>query len=179
LSASDAINTPDGKVLSGAASKPAMKVDIRNVMRYFASAVTVVTGALTTGELFGLTVSAFSSVSLDPPLVLICIRNESTATNLFKKSMNYCVNILADDQRPISEKFSLSGEAGRFQNLDYYMGKSGSPVIRGCIGFIDCKIVRVIAAGDHTIFLGEALDVAAEDKPPLLYLNRKYVKLQA
>src|SRR5580700_6850915 len=94
----DPINTSDGKVLSGAASKPPQAVDLRSVMRYFASAVTVVTGALDTGELFGLTVTAFTSVSLLPPLVLICIRNESTATNLLRKSMKYCVNVLAEDQ---------------------------------------------------------------------------------
>ena len=113
----DPINTSDGKVLSGAASMPPQPVDLRLVMRYFASAVTVVTGAMDTGELFGLTVSAFSSVSLNPPLVLICIRNESTATNLLTKSGRFCVNILAEDQQPIAETFSLSGEGGRFVNL--------------------------------------------------------------
>src|ERR1700719_1039344 len=136
----DSINTSDGKVLSGAASKPPQAVDLRSVMRYFASAVTIVTGALDTGELFGLTVSAFSSVSLLPPLVLICIRNESTATSLLSKSGRFCVNILAEDQHPIAEKFSLSGEGGRFTNLDYYIGKGGSPIIRGGIGYIDCKV---------------------------------------
>jgi len=172
-------NTIDtAKVLSGPVSKPPQPVDLRLAMRYFASAVTVVTGALETGELFGLTVSAFTSVSLDPPLVLICIRNESSATNLFRKSMKYCVNILAEHQQSIAEKFSLSGEGGRFQNLDYEIGKGGSPIIRGCIGHIDCKILDVISAGDHTIFIGEAVDVSAVDKKPLLYLNRRYVKLE-
>jgi 3-hydroxy-9,10-secoandrosta-1,3,5(10)-triene-9,17-dione monooxygenase reductase component len=174
----DAINTDNGKVLSGPASKPPQPVDLRLAMRYFASAVTVVTGALETGELFGLTVSAFTSVSLDPPLVLICIRNESSATALFRKSMKYCVNILAEDQRPIAEKFSLTGEGGRFQDLDYKTGKGGSPIIQNTIGFIDCKIVNVIPAGDHTLFIGEATDVYAEEKNPLLYLNRHYVKLE-
>ncbi len=159
--------------------KPPLSVDLRTVMRYFASAVTVVTSSLESGELFGLTVSAFSSLSLDPPLVLICIRNESTAAELFKKSERYCVNILAEDQRPIAEKFSLTGEAGRFVGLDFYLGKSGSPMIRGCIGFIDCRITQIIEAGDHTIFIGEAIAVSAEKKPPLLYLDRHYVKLEA
>jgi len=174
----DPINTREGKVLSGAASKPPQSVDLRSVMRYFASAVTVVTGALDTGELFGLTVSAFSSVSLEPPLVLICIRNESTATNLLAKSRRFCVNILSEDQQSIAEKFSLAGEGGRFMDLSYYTGKGGSPIIRGGIGFIDCKVHQIIPAGDHTIFLGEAIEVAAEEKPPLLYLNRRYVKLE-
>ena len=173
----DTINTADGKVLSGPSSKPAQPVDLRSVMRYFASAVTVVTGALDTGELFGLTVSAFTSVSLEPPLVLICIRNESSATDLLRKSMKYCVNVLAEDQQTIAEKFSLAGEAGRFQNLDFKIGKGGSPVINGAIGYIDCKITQVILAGDHTIFIGEAVDVYAEEKQPLLYLNRRYAKL--
>ncbi|MDA4112057.1 MAG: flavin reductase family protein [Thaumarchaeota archaeon] len=177
-SSEDPINTSDGKVLSGAASKPPQNVDLRSVMRYFASAVTVVTGALESGELFGLTVTAFTSVSLDPPLILICIRNESSATNLLTKSMRFCVNILAEGQQAIAEKFSLSGEAGRFKDLDFYIGKGGSPIIRGSIGFIDCKVVEIILEGDHTIFFGRAVDVSAEEKQPLLYLNRRYVKLE-
>ncbi len=172
------INTSNSKVLSGPVSKPPQVVDLRSVMRYFASAVTVVTGAIETGELFGLTVTAFTSVSLEPPLVLICIRNESSATGLFRKSMKFCVNILAEDQQTIGEKFSLAGEGGRFQNLDYNIGKGGSPVIQGTIGYIDCKIVEIISGGDHTVFIGEAVEVSAEDKKPLLYLNRRYVKLE-
>ncbi len=172
------INTSDGKILSGPASKPPQPVDLRSVMRYFASAVSVVTGALETGELFGLTVTAFTSVSLEPPLVLICIRNESSATGLLRKSMKFCVNILAEHQQEIAEKFSLAGEGGRFLNLDYTIGKSGSPIVRGTIGYIDCRIVDVVSGGDHTVFFGEAVEVSAEDKKPLLYLNRRYVKLE-
>ena len=147
-------------------------------MRHFASHVTVVTGALDSGELFGLTITAFTSVSLEPPLVLICIRNESSATEMFKKSNRFCVNILAEDQRALAEKFSLKGEAGRFLGLDYYIGKGGSPVIRGCLGYIDCKITRHLQEGDHTIFFGQAVDVHGEEKSPLLYLNRSYAKLE-
>lgn len=159
-------------------SKPPQSVDLRAVMRHFASHVTVVTSALDSGELFGLTITAFTSVSLEPPLVLICVRNESSATELFKKSRRFCVNILAENQRTIAEKFSLTGDAGRFIDLDYYLGKGGSPIIRGCLGFIDCKITREFVEGDHTIFFGQALDVQGEEKRPLLYLNRNYAKLQ-
>ena len=158
--------------------KQKLSLDLREVMRYFPSAVTVVTSILPSGEQFGLTVSAFCSLSLDPPLVLICIRNESTATKLFKESMKYCVNILAEDQRPIAETFSLAGEAGRFDHLDYYSGKSKCAIIRNTIGYIDCKIVRVIEAGDHHIFIGEAIDVSAQKKEPLLYIDRRYVNLE-
>lgn len=156
---------------------PSPGLDLRDVMKYFASAVTVVTSALDSGELFGLTVSAFTSVSLNPPLVLISIRNESTATPLFQKAQRYCVNILAEDQQPIAEKFSLQGEAGRFQNLNYYIGKGGSPIIRGCIGYIDCRLEQTIVLGDHTVFIGEVIELAAEKKPPLLYIDRHYVWL--
>jgi flavin reductase (DIM6/NTAB) family NADH-FMN oxidoreductase RutF len=159
-------------------SKPPLNVDIRTVMRHFASHVTVVTGALDSGELFGLTITAFTSVSLEPPLVLICVRNESSATELFKKSNRFCVNILAEDQQALAEIFSLKGEAGRFLGLDYHMGKGGSPVIKGCLGYIDCKITRYLQEGDHTIFFGQAVDVHGEEKSPLLYLNRSYAKLQ-
>ncbi|MDG6905869.1 MAG: flavin reductase family protein [Nitrososphaerota archaeon] len=157
--------------------RPPLKVDIRNIMRHFASHVTVVTGALNTGELFGLTITAFTSVSLDPPLVLFCVRNESSATDLFKKSGRFCVNILAEGQRAVGEKFSLTGEASRFADLDYCIGKGGSPIIRGCLGYIDCKITHDLLEGDHTIFFGEAIDVQGEEKRPLLYLNRNYAGL--
>ena len=159
-------------------AKPPQSVDVRKVMRYFASHVTVVTSALDSGELFGLTVTAFTSVSLEPPIVLICIRNESTATEMFKRTKRFCVNILAEEQRPIAEKFSLTGEAGRFNGLDFQIGKQGSPIINGCLGYIDCRITHFLTEGDHTIFFGMAVDVAAEDKRPLLYMNRNYVKLE-
>ena len=110
--------------------------------------------------------------------MLICVRNESSATELFKKSNRFCVNILAEDQRALAEKFSLKGEAGRFLGLDYYIGKGGSPVIRGCLGYIDCKITRYLQEGDHTIFFGQVVDVHGEEKSPLLYLNRSYAKLE-
>jgi flavin reductase (DIM6/NTAB) family NADH-FMN oxidoreductase RutF len=148
-------------------------------MRFFASAVTVTTGALDSGELFGLTISAFISVSLDPPLVLVSIRNESAAKDLLVRAKRYCVNILAADQQSIAEKFSLAGEAGRFQNLDFYFGKGGSPIIKGCIGFIDCKLVEAVKAGDHTLMIGEAVDVGYEKKEPLLYVDRNYVRLES
>jgi flavin reductase (DIM6/NTAB) family NADH-FMN oxidoreductase RutF len=148
-------------------------------MRYFASAVTVTTGAMDSGELFGLTISAFISVSLDPPLVLVSIRNESAAKDLFTRAKRYCVNILSADQQKIAEKFSLAGEAGRFQNLDYYFGKGGSPIIRGCIGYIDCKLVEAIAAGDHTLMIGEAIEVGYEKKDPLLYVDRNYARIES
>jgi flavin reductase (DIM6/NTAB) family NADH-FMN oxidoreductase RutF len=146
-------------------------------MRYFASAVTVTTGALESGELFGLTISAFISVSLSPPLVLVSIRNESAAKDLFIRAKRYCVNILSAKQQSIAEKFSLQGDAGRFQNLDFYFGKGGSPIIRNCIGFIDCRLVQAIAAGDHTLMIGEAVDVGYEKKDPLLYVDRRYAWL--
>lgn len=166
-------------IFTGAAKgdPPRSDVDLRNVMRYFASAVTVVTSALDSGELFGLTVSAFTSVSLAPPLVLICIRNESSATELFKRAGRYCVNILTRDQQEIAERFSLQGEAGRFQNLSYHIGKVGNPVIHGCIGYIDCRIIDTIPLGDHTLFVGEAKDIDQDKKDPLLYIDRHYVRL--
>ena len=177
----DGTNNREGRAVASPSipeGKQGFPVDLRKVMRYFPSAVTVVTSILPSGEQFGLTVSAFCSLSLDPPLVLICIRNESTATKLFKESMKYCVNILAEDQRPIAETFSLAGEAGRFDHLDYYSGKTKCAIVRNTIGYIDCQIVRVIKAGDHHIFIGEAVDVSAEKKEPLLYIDRHYVRLE-
>jgi len=155
-----------------------LPVDLRKIMRFFPSAVTVVTSILPSGEQFGLTVSAFSSLSLEPPLVLICIRNESNATRLFKESMKYCVNILAENQRPIAETFSMAGEDTRFVGLRYRPGKTGCAMIDDTIGYIDCKIVKIVKAGDHHIFVGEAVDVQAEKKEPLLYIDRHYVKLE-
>ncbi len=162
----------------GTSDKGIEGVDLRNIMRYFPSAVTEPTGALDSGELFGLTVAAFTSGSLAPPLVLICIRNESTARDLFTRAGRYCINILAKDQQKIGEIFSLAGEGGRFLNLNFYIGKGGSPIIRGCIGYIDCKMDQIIAVGDHTLFIGEAVDIGWEKKDPLLYIDKHYVQLE-
>jgi len=137
-------------------------------MRYFASAVTVVTGTLDTGELFGLTVSAFSSVSLEPPLVLICIRNESSATNLLTKSRRYCVNILAEDQEALSRDFAVSG-GDKFTGVGWRPAANGAPLLDGALAWVECELELAHEAGDHELVLGAVQGMGVRRGRPLIY----------
>ncbi|MEM3185727.1 MAG: flavin reductase family protein [Conexivisphaerales archaeon] len=149
-------------------------IDIRAVMRYFADGVTIVTGVSRKGDLFGITVTSFTSVSLSPPLVLVCIANSASATKMIKDSRRFCVNLLTADQKDLSERFAYVEESKRFLGVKYKIGRTGSPILEDSCGYIDCTLFKWTKAGDHTIFLGNAIDVYAEGKLPLIYYNRGY-----
>ena len=146
----------------------------RDVLGRFATGVTVVTGLLD-GRPFGLTCKSFTSVSLDPPLVLFCPARTSRAWPLIQRSGHFCVNILAADQEGISRTMASRG-ADKFADVVWAPSEAtGSPVLAGTIGFVDATIVSVHEAGDHFVVVGRVLDlVAADDARPLLYFRGDY-----
>jgi 3-hydroxy-9,10-secoandrosta-1,3,5(10)-triene-9,17-dione monooxygenase reductase component len=146
----------------------------RDVLGRFATGVTVVTGLLD-GRPLGLTCQSFTSVSLDPPLVLFCPARTSRAWPLIQRSGHFCVNILAADQEGISRTMASRG-ADKFADVVWAPSEAtGSPVLAGTIGFVDATIVSVHEAGDHFVVVGRVLDlVAADDARPLLYFRGDY-----
>ncbi len=123
-------------------------------------------------EIQGMTVSAFSSVSLDPPLVLICADKTSNTHALLQRSGCFAVNILAADQADLALHFAdKTREATRFQGLSCGRGVTGAPLIPGVVASIDCVTLDNVDAGDHVIHVGRADHVATYDRPPLLYLR--------
>ena len=148
----------------------------RQVMGNFATGITVVTTRDANGNPYGLTVNSFTSVSLDPVLVLVCLDNRLSGLDSFKNSKHFGVSILSDRQEDISRMFAKK-DSERPSSI-YFEGKLGLPLIRQSLAVMECEVKNVYAGGDHQIFLGEVM--AAEVLHPegtLLYFRGKYHRL--
>ena len=139
----------------------------------FATGIAIATVSGPDGTPYGLTVNSFTSVSAIPPLVLICIDYRSTLLPYFRASSSYCVNVLADDQKDLSERFS-DRIPDRFEGLVWTPGESGSPVLAGCLAAMECSVTQTVEAGDHAIFIAEVLRAKYRDGNPLLYFGSDY-----
>jgi flavin reductase (DIM6/NTAB) family NADH-FMN oxidoreductase RutF len=151
----------------------------RQAMGNWGTGVTIVTTTDPEGVPYGLTVSSFTSVSLEPPLILVCLDNRLSGFALFQNSKTFGVSILADSQEDVSRVFAKKG-AERPASL-YAMGKTGVPLIRGALVGLECKVINAYPGGDHTIFLGEpeSIDFMAAEggAKPLLYFRGRYERL--
>lgn len=147
----------------------------KSVLRRWASGVTIVTTRA--GErVFGMTASAFSSVSLDPPLVLVCIEKKAHTLPWIVESGVFAVNVLADDQQELSTRFATEGnESVRFEGVACRSGPTGAPWLPDTLAVLDCRVTAAHDAGDHFIYVGtvEAAEFAAE-REPLLHYDARY-----
>ncbi|WP_082482797.1 alpha/beta fold hydrolase [Methylobacterium sp. Leaf123] len=146
----------------------------RNALGTFATGVTVVTTLQENGEPRGFTANSFSSVSLDPPLISICIARTASSHPVFKAAPRFAVNILAQDQRDVSGVFA-SKRPDKFDQVDWFSGATGSPVLENCAAWFDCRLHQVVAAGDHDILIGEVVDFEGSHRMPLGYCRGAYV----
>ena len=146
----------------------------RDVLGRFASGVTVVTG-YSNGEPVGMTCQSFSSVSLDPPLVLFIPAKTSRAWPLMQRSGRFCVNFLAADQAELSNTMASRG-TDKFADVSWQPTVStGSPLLEGALGYVDCSIHAVHEAGDHYVVIGRVLELElGEAEKPLLFYRGKY-----
>jgi len=155
---------------------PVSEDEFRRALSCFASGVNVVTTIDAAGELHGLTVSAFCSVSLTPPLVLICIEKTTASHFAFRESGAFVVNILNDSQTDLSEHFAAPF-ADKFSVLPYRSGISGIAVLENTLATLECRIRHDFDGGDHSIFVGEVESAAVHDGSPLVYFQSNYRKL--
>jgi len=162
-------------------SQPPQRVDavqFRLGMRTLAAAVNVVTSAHA-GHRYGMTATAVCSVTADPPTVLACINKSTTTHGAIQKAGVFCVNVLRADDAELSTVFSgtQTGE-GRFKSRDWTHLATGSPVLIDALASFDCRVVKKITHGTHTIFLGQVEQVLFGKKgKPLLYVEGQYAKL--
>jgi flavin reductase (DIM6/NTAB) family NADH-FMN oxidoreductase RutF len=149
-------------------------------MGQFATGVTIITVDLE-GEVHGMTANAFASVSLDPPLVLVCVDHATRTHAHLHAKKRFGINVLREDQRAISEYYARAErdhehaetEAGaRFDRT-----KQGTPMLRGSLAFLECRLNSAEVAGDHTIFIAEVEDVVVREGEPLLFFRAKYRKV--
>ena len=145
-------------------------------MGHFATGVTVITTMDRSGNPFGLTANAFTSLSLDPPLVLVCIDKEVQCYPYFEESGLFAVNLLSEDQEELSRRFATKG-IEKFAGVKWQKGKKGLALIEGAIGHIECRIVNRHDGGDHTIYVGEILRADAAGDRPLIFFQGTYRRL--
>jgi len=147
----------------------------RQAMGHFASGVTVVTTAHA-GQLYGMTVSSFASLSLKPPLVLICIENTLSTYAAITESGQFAINILEHRQEHLSRRFATH-EDDKFTGVAWRSSRFGLPILEGALTIIECQLHNTFPGGDHTIFVGEVLDAEINHGSPLLYYRRGYHEL--
>jgi flavin reductase (DIM6/NTAB) family NADH-FMN oxidoreductase RutF len=151
--------------------------EFRSTVGAFATGVTVVT---TRGEehAYGMTANAFSSVSLDPPLILVCVISPSEGAEHISRNRVFAVNILTTEQEPLSRYFaSRDRPRGQdaFRDVPHRFAASGSPILEGSAAFLDCRLHATHEAGDHLIFIGEVLELeVADGHEPLLFHGGGY-----
>lgn len=159
---------------------PINSAEFRQLMGHFATGVTVITTAHD-GLLHGMTANAITSVSLNPLLLLVCIDHEAHAYQQVMQSGRFGVNILSADQEEISRLFAAKGEPehGQLRGAAFHLGPHGTPVLEGCLAYLECEVADRCEGGDHTIFIGGVLggDVL-RDAPPLLFYQAGYRRIQ-
>jgi flavin reductase len=166
---------------AAAAAKGFTSNDFRSALGAFATGVTVIT---TRGEqhAYGMTANAFSSVSLDPPLILVCTRTGAEGSGHIERNRCFAVNILGADQEPLSRFFaSKERPRGRdaFRSVPHTVLATGSPILDGVAAYLDCELHAAHEAGDHRIFIGEVLELGVDhDVSPLVFAGGEYRLLQ-
>jgi 3-hydroxy-9,10-secoandrosta-1,3,5(10)-triene-9,17-dione monooxygenase reductase component len=150
----------------------------RDVLGRFCTGVTVVT-SMSNGRPVGMTCQSFSSVSLDPPLVLFCPAKSSRAWPQMQRAGFFCVNLLSHDQLELSDGFARKG-ADKFSGVSWRPSATGAPLLDGVLGWVDCTIYAVHEAGDHYVVIGRVMDLGVEDAPhPLLFYRGQYARTDA
>jgi flavin reductase (DIM6/NTAB) family NADH-FMN oxidoreductase RutF len=150
----------------------------RRVCGRFATGIAVATVTGSDGTPFGLTVNSFTSVSCYPPLVLVCIDYRASALHEFRSSSYYGINILREDQRDLSVRFS-ERQCDRFEGVSWHRGPTGVPLIESCIASLECCVSQTVEAGDHAIFIAEVVGATYGEGEPLVYWGSGYRHLIA
>lgn len=154
---------------------PFNPLELRRALGCFVTGVTVVTAIDSGGRPRGFTANSFTSVSLDPPLVLVCIARTAGSYPLFSTTPHFAINILSEEQRPISSTFA-SKEADKFARVRWRSGRTGSPLIAGTVAWLDCRTEQQIDAGDHLILVGRVVDFQHSAQTPLGFCRGNYLR---
>jgi flavin reductase (DIM6/NTAB) family NADH-FMN oxidoreductase RutF len=148
-------------------------------MGRFATGVTIITTHLD-GEVHGMTANAVTSVSLEPPLVLVCLDKAADSHDIIDRSGVYAVNILSGDQDELGWRFAVkdSPQAHHMADVPHRVGATGSPIIDGCLAYLDCRVVERLPGGDHTVFMAEVVDAGLLDgSGPLIFYEGRFTGL--
>jgi flavin reductase (DIM6/NTAB) family NADH-FMN oxidoreductase RutF len=149
----------------------------RAVLGRFASGVTVITALDEAGNDQGMTVSAFCSLSLDPPLILFCVDREASMYKSLGETTGFIVNILSESQEPLARRFS-GPDPNRFDGIGYERGLTGAAILDDVLGYLECRRIEFHSGGDHRIYVGEVEVARSREGRPLLYYRGGYAQLE-
>ncbi len=153
--------------------------EFRAANSVFPSGVTVLTSLRADGVPYGMTASSFTSVSLHPPLVLVCVDKRAAMAEILGVGAHYSINVLRDDQQNLAERFATKAESDRFTGVGYERSEAGIPKLEGAIAVFSCRVDRLIDAGDHVIVLSLVHAVEMRPGRPLVWCDRGYHCLPA
>ena len=151
--------------------------EFRHTLGHFASGVTIITVCDRDGKPTGLTASAFTSVSLDPPLILVCVDHKSQSYPALVAGKMFAVNILAHDQEHLSRRFATTKIENKFDGVSFALSSMGLPLLESALAHLECATVNVHLEGDHSIFVGRVERARAGAGHPLLYFRGRYDRL--
>jgi flavin reductase (DIM6/NTAB) family NADH-FMN oxidoreductase RutF len=154
--------------------------DFKDALASWASGVSIVS-TRASGLVYGLTVSSFASLSLEPPMVLVCIGNKNRLPTMIRESRAFAISLLAKDQGDASAALARSGREPTVSlDVPEDQCSNGLPVVRGSVAHLACELHSELVVGDHTIVVGRVVEaVASPDREPLLYYRRRYRTLEA
>jgi flavin reductase (DIM6/NTAB) family NADH-FMN oxidoreductase RutF len=148
--------------------------EFRAACGLFASGVTIVTRRLPDDSPYGMTVSSFTSVSLDPPLILVCIDRRARFLGDFSQDHPFAVNILSEQQEGIAARFADPKEGDRFSGIDWSAGWGAAPLISGVVATLACALRQKVESGDHFILIGQVHAIYRHNGSPLVWCDRAY-----
>ncbi len=151
----------------------------RRIMRHYPTGVTIVTALHRDGTPFGLTANSVASVSLDPPLLLVCVSEKSSSLRAILSSGAFAVNVLGAGAAAIAVRFAEVDADRRFSGVRYTVDGGGSPIIEGVVAWMACSLYRSFEAGDHLILVGHVHEAAADGGDPLLFFRGRYRSLDS
>jgi len=165
-------------VLESGAISPAL---VRHALGHFATGVTVVTSLARAGAPVGTTASAVSSLSLNPPLLLVCLERSSHTLSAIRAHGAFAINVLAEGQERLSANFARRGGAASWEGVSYRLSERGNPHLDGVLAVLDCELEHRLDGGDHEIVIGRLRSLAFEDEAvaPLLHYRGSYASLRA
>lgn len=145
----------------------------RAAMRRFPTGITIVTTVLD-GRPKGFTANAVASVSIVPPMLLVCVNRLARSHPIISRAGRFCVNLLTLDQETLARRFASRADPEPFRDVPLRPGRTGSPVLDGALAYLDCELAEEYSAGTHTIFIGAVVACGATDGAPLGYFNAGY-----
>ncbi len=153
------------------------KLALRRALGAFATGVTIVTArAAESGDPVGFTANSFTSVSLEPPLLLVCLAHTARSYRVFREAQSFAVNVLAAEQEETARRFASTG-ADKFGVTAWHPGRKGAPLIDGCLATFDCAMHQRLTAGDHDILMGEVIGFSRREGEALVFHGGSYQRL--